>query len=99
MAFEKPVSTRNRVLDAKDMGSRIKSGWDFAYSAIYTFIEDAVDQSLSCRECGQRVRFFERCCPTCGQFSPTRLSLKAGLLIFGLPIFLLSIYLVQKHAL
>lgn len=81
------------------MGSRIRSTLDSAYNASCTFVEDAFEKSLSCRECGQNVRFFDRYCPTCGQFGPARLSVKAGLILFGFPIVLLSIYLVQKHGL
>ena len=83
----------------KETMSRIRSAIDGAYAASVCFVEDAFETSVSCRECGQRVKFFDRYCPTCGQFAPARLSLKGGLILFGFPIILLSIYLVQKHAL
>ena len=78
---------------------RILSAANLVQHGVMEFIEQAIEQSTTCRECGEPVKFFERYCPTCGQFGPARLSLKACLLMFGLPIFLVSIYLGVKHVL
>lgn len=81
------------------MGGRVRSAALLGLEVTTSFVQNTMEQSTSCRECDQRVSFFERYCPTCGQFAPVRLTPKVGLLVFGLPIFLVSVYLGVKHGL
>lgn len=81
------------------MGSRVQSTAILVQERVVEFFEQAIEQSTTCRECDEPVNFFERYCPTCGQFAPARLSLRAGLLLFGLPVLFVSLYLGMKHAL
>lgn len=67
---------------------------DAALDAGCEFVEEAIDETLSCIECDRRVRFFDRYCSHCDQAFPVRLRWKAGLLMFGVPILLTALLLV-----
>jgi hypothetical protein len=55
-------------------------------------IQMAVEQTLSCRECDQRVNFFERVCPRCGAYGPARVPFRAAAILMVVPLLLVLVY-------
>jgi len=79
-----PVSPQRRRLVA-EVWHRFNVASDIVFDASYDFVDDAVDQTLSCVECGCRFKPLDRFCPTCDQAFPMRLHWKAVVLLIGVP--------------
>ena len=59
---------------------------------ISKWFQAMVDRSLSCRECDGHVEFFERVCPCCGAYGPTRVPLPAATILMLVPPLFLLFY-------
>lgn len=75
---------------------RFNTASDRAFDASYEFVDDAVDQTLSCVECGSRVKLLDRFCSTCDQAKPARLHWKAFVLLIGVPAVLALILIALQ---
>lgn len=56
------------------------------------WVQMAIEQSLSCRECDAEVNFFERVCPCCGAYGPARVPFQLAAMLMLVPLLFLCAY-------